>query len=170
METDQHPEPRDAETGPGPPTSKEEDERSAVIADLEDRWRRAAAEVENLRKRYARELERERAAERARVAAAWLPIVDDLERALSHAEADADAIVAGVKAVRDHAVEVLARLGYPRHDEVGVPFDPLRHEVLSVVEHTDAAPGTVVQVLRPGYGEPDRQLRPAAVAVSNAPE
>jgi molecular chaperone GrpE len=141
------------------------------VEELEDRWRRALADLDNLRKRYARELPREREAERSRVAAAFLPVVDNLELALSHAGADdPGAIVSGVRAVRDQAVEVLRSLGYPRHEETGVPFDPERHEVVSVVEEPDTAPGTVVRVLRPGYGEPGRQLRPAAVAVSRKQE
>jgi molecular chaperone GrpE len=165
----QHPEPREPDPGPGPPPS-EHDDRAAVIADRDDRWRRAAAEVENLRKRHLRELEQERSAERARVASTLLPILDDLERALEHAGADPDTIMAGIRTVRDHAVEALARLGYPRQDEAGVPFDPLRHEVVRVVEDPDVARGTVVEVVRPGYGEPDRQLRPGAVAVSKSRE
>ena len=141
-------------------------DHSAALAELEDRWRRALADLDNLRKRYARELEREREAERNRVAAAWLPVVDNLELALAHVAADPGAIVEGVRAVRDQAVGVLGLLGYPRQDAVGVPFDPARHEAVSVVDDPDAAPGTVVRVLRPGYGEGERQLRPAAVAVA----
>ncbi|RZB19804.1 nucleotide exchange factor GrpE [Streptomyces sp. F001] len=152
----------DAATGAGTP----DDEYAAALKEVEDRWRRALADLDNLRKRHARELERERAAERARTAAAFLPVIDNLELALSHADADPGAIVEGVRAVRDQAVSALERLGYPRHDETGVTFDPTRHEVVGVVQDADAEPGTVVQVLRPGYGDADRQLRPAAVSVA----
>ena len=141
---------------------------AAALAGLEDRWRRAVADLDNLRKRYARELERERAAERARVAAQWLPVVDDLDRALAHADEDPSAVLEGVRAVRDHALAVLARLGYPRYEDVGVPFDPARHEAVKAVPDAEAAPGTVVEVLRPGYGREDHWLRPAAVAVATA--
>jgi molecular chaperone GrpE len=144
---------------------------SALDAEeLEDRWRQALADLDNLRKRYARDRPRELEAERAAATAAWLPVVDNLELALAHADADPETIVRGVQAVRDQALDVLRSLGYPRHDETGVPFDPVLHEVVSVVEDPDTAPGTVVQVLRPGYGDPDRQLRPAAVAVSRKQE
>jgi molecular chaperone GrpE len=137
-----------------------------ALAEVEDRWRRAVADLDNLRKRYARELQREREAERARVANAWLPVLDNLELALGHADSDLSPIAQGVRAIRDQAVEALARLGYPRRDEVGVPFDPSLHEVVAVVDEPEAPPGTVVRVVRPGYGEHDRQLRPTAVAVS----
>jgi molecular chaperone GrpE len=63
---------------------------------------------------------------------------------------------------------VLARLGYPRYEQVGVPFDPARHEAVQAVADADAPPGTVVEVLRPGYGREDHWLRPAAVAVATA--
>jgi molecular chaperone GrpE len=138
----------------------------AELAELEDRWRRALADLDNLRKRYARELAREREAERERVASAWLPVLDNLERALEHAAGDQGALVEGLRSVRDQAVSVLASLGYPRQDQAGVPFDPARHEAVTVIEDAEGAPGTVVRVIRPGYGEGERQLRPAAVAVA----
>src|SRR5437879_2110722 len=101
-----------------------------AVAELEDRWRRALADLDNLRKRYAKELARERQAELAGTVAAWLPILDNLELALGRAESQSRAIVEGVRAIRDQAVELMARLGFPRQDEVGVPFDPARHEVV----------------------------------------
>ncbi|HEX2297447.1 MAG TPA: nucleotide exchange factor GrpE, partial [Pseudonocardiaceae bacterium] len=55
---------------------------------------------------------------------------------------------------------------YPRQDEVGVPFDPAQHEAVRIVNDPESEPGTVVEVLRPGYGEAERQLRPGAVTVS----
>ena len=143
----------------------------ATVAELEDRWRRALAELDNARKRHARELNHKAEDERRRICLAWLPIVDNLELALAHAEDDPASIIVGVRAVRDQAVALLASLGYPRDDETGIPFDPLRHDAANVVEDPGVPPGTVVRVLRPGYGmPPDRQLRPAAVAVSRRQE
>ncbi|MCW2659737.1 MAG: hypothetical protein JWP83_889 [Mycobacterium sp.] len=138
------------------------------LARLEDRWRRAVADLDNLRKRYARELDRERGAERSTVARAWLPIVDNLERAVSHARDEA--VIDGLRNILQEAVQVLERLGYPRDAATGVPFDPERHEVVGVADHQDSAPGTVLEVIRPGYGEGSRQLRPAAVVVSRREE
>jgi molecular chaperone GrpE len=136
------------------------------VAELEDRWRRALADADNLRKRHAAELRAERGAERARVAAAFLPVVDNLELALAHAEADPAAVVQGVLAIRDQAVQLLAGLGYRRDDESDVPFDPARHEVVAVVDEPDAEPNTVTRVVRPGYGSDRGQLRPTAVTVA----
>jgi molecular chaperone GrpE len=160
--TPSEPVPRPAEEATGPPA---DDETGAALAELEDRWRRALADLDNLRKRHARELERERAAERARTAAALLPVVDNLELALAHGGSDPQSVLEGVRAVHAQAVTILDRLGYRRHAETGVPFDPGRHEVVSVVDAPGAEPGTVVQVVRPGYGEGDRLLRPASVTV-----
>jgi molecular chaperone GrpE len=140
------------------------------LAKIEDRWRRAVADLDNLRKRYARELDHERASERSRVAGAWLPIVDNLERAISHAGERSDAVLDGLRSTLGQAVQVLERLGYPRDTEAGVPFDPQRHEVVGVVDQPDSAAGTVVEVVRPGYGDGTRQLRPAAVVVTRRGE
>ncbi|MGH3911165.1 MAG: nucleotide exchange factor GrpE [Pseudonocardiaceae bacterium] len=138
----------------------------AAVAALEARLRRALADLDNLCKRHARERERERQADAKRLAAAWLPVLDNLDLALSYADADPSGIIEGVRRVREQALGVLAGLGYPRQDEVGVPFDPAQHEVVSVVNDPESEPGTVVKVLRPGYGEAERQLRPGAVAVT----
>ena len=141
-------------------------ELSAEVATLDDRWRRAVADLENLRKRMAVEVDRERSYERNRAASALLPIVDNLDLALEHAAADPRSLVQGLLAVRDQAVNALAMLGFPRRDDLGVHFDPSRHEAVGSDPGADAVPGTVVAVVRPGYGEGDRQLRPAAVVVA----
>lgn len=142
----------------------------ARLEELHDRWLRATAELDNLRKRMARDLARQRLDERARVAAEWLPVVDNLELALRHADGDTGAVIEGVRAVRDQAVAVLARLGFPRVEDLGARFDPARHEAVSTVEDPEAEPGTVVAVVRPGYGEGPDQLRPASVVVSTKAE
>jgi molecular chaperone GrpE len=139
-----------------------EDRRSTA----EDQLRRVLAEVENLRRRTANEAERARAEERARVAAAWLPVLDGLDLALEHAGADPTAIVAGVEAVRAQALNLLAQLGFPRRNEDGAAFDPTRHHAVATQPAGDAEPGTVLRVVRPAYGDADRQLRPAAVVVA----
>jgi molecular chaperone GrpE len=108
------------------------------------------------------------AAERRRVAASWLPVVDNLELALAHADS-ASPIATGIQAIRDQALDLLAALGYQRDAETGVPFDPARHEAVSVTPG-QGEPGTVVSVVRPGYGQGEQQLRPAAVVVAGERE
>lgn len=150
-------------TPTSPPPAEPTAAEPAALAELEDKWKRALADADNLRKRLAKDLAAGQVAERRRVTAAWLPIVDNLELALAHAEDDSP-IVSGVRAIRDQAVELLAALGFPRDDEIGIPFDPARHEAVSVVAGDE--PGVVLSVVRPGYGAGEQQLRPAAVVVS----
>jgi molecular chaperone GrpE len=141
----------DASAPPSPPPPPVQ---GPDAAELEDRWRRALADLDNLRKRYARELARERAAERDLVTAAFLPVLDTVDRALEHADADPASIVEGVRTLREQAMAVVSGLGYQREDAVAETDDD------------QATPGSVVAVLRPGYGTADRQLRPAAVTVA----
>jgi molecular chaperone GrpE len=143
-----------------------EDDSAARVSELEDRWRRAVADLDNYRKRTARALEQERAGERARTSAEWLPVLDNLERALEYAEAEPGTVIEGVRSVLAQAQDVMGRLGFARRDDEGEPFDPTRHEAVSTVADSDAPDGTVVQVVRAGYGEGRSQLRPAQVVVA----
>jgi molecular chaperone GrpE len=138
----------------------------AQVAEMEDRWRRTAAELDNYRKRTARESASQREDERARVLARWLPVVDNLELALGHADAKPDAVIDGIRAVRDQALAVLAEFGYPQYDDQGETFDPNRHEAVGTIASSDEKPGTVVHVVRPRYGDGGHVLRPAAVIVA----
>ncbi|MDN3358115.1 nucleotide exchange factor GrpE [Actinomadura sp. DC4] len=150
---------------PGPA----ETDAATRISELEDRWRRALADLDNCRKRAARALEEERGAARAWTSAQSLPVLDNLERALEHAEAEPRVVIEGVVSVLEQARELIGRLGFPRQDDEGAVFDPFRHEAVSTVADADAAEGTVVRVLSPGYGEGERQLRPAQVVVAKGP-
>jgi len=140
----------------------------ARLAAAEDQRLRALADLDNLRKRCAAQVERAGADARAQVAGQWLPVVDNLERALEHATADPHTIVEGIQAVRQQALAVLAGLGFPRRDDTGATFDPARHEAIATTHDPRVPPGTVVQVVRPGYGASDHQLRPAQVVVAKA--
>jgi molecular chaperone GrpE len=136
------------------------------IAELEDLRLRAVADLDNLRKRCAAQVRRAEAETRAAVAREWLPVVDNLERALAASTADPAAIIDGIRAVREQALHVLARLGYPRRDDLGTTFDPTRHDAVAARADPAAADGSVVEVLQPAYGEGDHQLRPAQVVVA----
>jgi molecular chaperone GrpE len=137
----------------------------------EDHWRRALADLDNLRKRVARDASRQRDADRAQIASEWLPVLDNLDLAVEHSGAGPESIIEGVRVVREQALAVLSRLGFPRrHDEEGTDFDPARHEAVAGVPMPDAKPGTVLRVVRPGYGDDERQLRPASVVVATRGE
>lgn len=152
------------------PSPTPDDDLSLRLAEVEDRWHRAAADLDNTRKRAARELAVARDAERARAAAVFLPVVDGLEDAVTYARGVNPGLAEGMASIREQAIAALERLGYPRIDEVGVPFDPRIHEVVSVVERGEWPPRTVVAVARLGFGSPERLLRPAGVVVTAAEE
>ena len=159
-------EPADAGTVPaGLPA-----DQGPSVAELDDRWRRAVAELDNTRKRFERQLAESARAERARTAAAFLPVLDNLELALRHADAEPTAILAGVRAVHTQATDVLAGLGYQRIVPVGERFDPARHDAARTVPAGDGAEaGTVVEVHRAGYLDAAGTLvRPAVVTVAQA--
>jgi len=144
-------------------------ELGARIAELEDLRRRALADLDNVRKRCAAQITRAEAETRAAVAREWLPVIDNLDRALEHSSADPAVIIEGVRAVRDQALGVLGRLGFPRReDDRGAMFDPFRHDAVAARDTAGAADGSVVEVVRPGYGEGDHQLRPAQVVVARS--
>jgi len=153
---------------PTPPPATEDSAPTMAAMEPDERLARALADLDNLRKRFQREVLRERQAERMHVAAQWLPVLDDLDRALEHVSDDrSDGVIAGLRAVRDHAQDVLARLGYPRFEDLGEMFDPARHDALSVID-ADEPSGTIVGVVRPGYGTAEVILRPAGVVVARS--
>jgi molecular chaperone GrpE len=157
--------PAGAEAAPTGASAAEEDLRRE-LAEAQEQRLRALADADNARKRCAVLLGRAEAETTAQVTLRWLPVVDNLERALEHSAADPAAIIAGVRAVRDQAQAVLAGLGFPRRDDTGAPFDPGRHEAVATRPDPAVPDGTVVEVARPAYGEGDHQLRPAQVVVA----
>jgi molecular chaperone GrpE len=148
----------------------------ARIASLEkdkkdnwDRYLRTAADLENLRKRQRREVDDAKLESKGRVLKEMLPVVDNLERAIEHAttQAGTNPIVEGVQLVLRQFLTAFERLEVTPVEAAGQPFDPNLHEAISQQE-SDAAPGTVVQVLQRGYKAGDRLLRPALVVVAKA--
>jgi molecular chaperone GrpE len=138
-----------------------------------DRWLRAAADLENTRKRTKREIEDAKIDSKFKVLKEMLPVVDNLERAIEHAgggtEGDQNLrpIVDGVQLVLRQFTTAFERLEVTAIDAMGKPFDPNLHEAISQQE-SDQPPGTVVQVLQRGYRAGDRLLRPALVVVAKA--
>src|SRR5258708_32765468 len=84
------------------------------LAEAEDLRLRALADLDNLRKRCAAQVSRAVADTQAAVASEWLPVVDNLDRALAHSESDPDPVMQAARAGRGHAQSILARPGSPR--------------------------------------------------------
>jgi molecular chaperone GrpE len=162
--------------GNGPEAREAPEAQEAKLASLEkekkdnwDRYLRTAADLENLRKRQRREIDDAKLESKARVLKEMLPVVDNLERAIEHAttQAGTNPIVEGVQLVLRQFLTAFERLEVTPVEAAGQPFDPNLHEAISQQE-SDAAPGTVVQVLQRGYKSGDRLLRPALVVVAKA--
>jgi molecular chaperone GrpE len=135
-------------------------------AQLEDRYKRALADLDNYRKRSARELERRVTESRDAVIREWLDVVDSVERALKMEPDPVNPVAAGLRQVLDQMEAILARHGVQRMGAAGEQFDPERHEAISVVDTDELPDRTVVEVARSGFGSGDRVIRPAQVVVS----
>jgi molecular chaperone GrpE len=134
-----------------------------------DRYLRAAADLENMRKRQKREIEDAKFEAKNKILKEMLPVVDNLERAIEHAsQAGTNPIVEGVQLVLRQFTTAFERLDVTAIDAMSAPFDPNLHEAISQQE-SDQPAGTVVQVLQRGYKSGERLLRPALVVVAKAP-
>ena len=135
-------------------------------APLDDRFLRLAAEYDNYRKRTAKEKESIWNDAKADTAAAFLPVYDNLERALKQDTAD-EAYKKGVEMTMTQLRSVLEKLGITEIPALGQPFDPARHNAVMHVEDESAGENTVVEVFQQGYALGDKILRFAMVKVAN---
>lgn len=147
----------------------------AEVEDLKDRLLRAAAEMENLRRRSEREMADARQYAVTGFAREMLSIGDNLHRALSAVPDDVrdeggviKGLVEGVEMTERELLRALDKHGVKRLAPEGSKFDPNFHQAMFEVEHDDAAQGTVVQVMQHGYSIGDRVLRPALVGIAKA--
>jgi molecular chaperone GrpE len=128
---------------------------------------RTQADFENYRRRAARDAAAASARAKGNLVRELLPVVDNLERALSSADADAEGGLAeGVRLVLSEVLAVLERNGVTGFEPEGEAFDPTLHEAISTHPGNGAEPGTVVQVVEKGYKLDEQVIRPARVIVS----
>ena len=147
------------------------DEASSLVAAnaaLEDRLLRTAADFDNYKKRVAREREEYVAFANERLVKELLPILDDLERALTAAEEHEEAqLEEGVRLVHRSLAALLQRNGVTEIDTSG-KFDPHVHEAL-LSQPSEAEEGSLIDVVQKGYTLGDRVVRPARVVIAAAP-
>ena len=149
--------------------------RAAKADEHWDRLLRTAADLENFKKRAARE--RIEAAQFANAALLQklLPVLDHFEMAQTAAQtAEAPqggmaSLQAGIAMIQQQLKSILAETGLEEIDAAGKPFDPMQHEAVSQLESNDVPEGHVLQQIRKGYKLRDRLLRPAAVVVAKKP-
>ena len=152
------------------PSTEPEDELAAAVAKAEEHWDRylrAAAELENVRKRATRDVENARKYALERFGKELLSVRDTLEMGLAAAEsATVESLIEGKNATLKLLTNVLEQFGIVEVDPAGEPFDPEFHEAISVQASDDVEPGSVVTVVQKGYTLNGRLLRPAMVIVA----
>lgn len=149
------------------------------VAATKDKWLRAMADLENYKKRTKREMDDQALRTSKSLLSAFLPVVDNLERALEVAEptaagaSDENAenvrnLVQGIKMVQQEFLSALARNGIEAIDSIGKAFDPSMHDALQQFDSPDHPPGVVIREFEKGYKMNERLLRPARVIVAGA--
>ena len=146
------------------------DAAEAKAAENWDRYLRAAAEIENVRKRATRDVENARKFALEGFSRDLLAVKDSLEMGIQAAEnADVDSLLEGKAATLKLLCNTLERFGIEEVDPVGEPFDPELHEAMTMQPSADAEPGSVLSVVQKGYALNGRLLRPAMVIVASEP-
>ncbi|MCW8985304.1 MAG: nucleotide exchange factor GrpE [Thermoanaerobaculales bacterium] len=169
QEIDAEPEPEGLEPVPEAGLEKEAENLKAELDHVRDIYLRKLAEFDNFRKRVEREREDSRLAGVEEMVRELLPVLDNFERALQHAEDDSGAFQQGVEMIAKQLWDTLERRGVKEVNPVGQPFDPELHEAVQRVEDGQHAPGTVAWVMLKGYTMGDRLVRPAMVGVAVEP-
>ena len=155
---------------PAQPAAEAAPEEPAPEPDYKDQWLRAAAELDNVRKRARRDVASAEARGIAKLAKELLPALDNFERALAAAEAQPENrdhhLTDGIRLVQTELLAALARLGIEPDSPKGERFDPHRHEAVAQQQADGAEPGTIIEVYSAGYRYRDDVLRPAKVVVA----
>ena len=159
---------RTAQESPGP--------SAAEAADLKDRLMRVLADQENFRRRVERDCQDAVRFAATQLVKDLLQTADNLSRALESAPSELSAqndalgtLLAGVAATERALQETFAKHGIRRvQPALGEPFDPNQHQAIFEVEGSERAPGTIAEVVLPGYAYHERLLRPAFVGVAKS--
>ncbi|HJE26713.1 MAG TPA: nucleotide exchange factor GrpE [Limosilactobacillus pontis] len=139
------------------------------LADKDDKYLRAEAEIQNMTTRFKKERAQILKYDGQDLAKAVLPVLDNLKRALTIEVTDENGkqLKKGIQMVHDHLTSALTDHGITEIEADGKPFDPTLHQAVQTVPAQDGQkPDTVVQVLQAGYQLKDRVLRPAMVVVA----
>jgi molecular chaperone GrpE len=157
-----------------PGATEATEDPAALRARAEENWDkyvRAVAELDNVRKRTARDVENARKYALERFATDLLAVRDSFEMGLAAAgNADTDSLLEGSRATLKQLASTMERFGVTEIDPQGEPFDPTHHEAMMTQPSVEVEPGTVLSVYQKGYLLNGRLLRPARVVVAAAPD
>ncbi len=143
------------------------DEAQSLISQLRDSQLRERAEIENQRRRMARELDQARRFANERLLRELLPVCDNLERGLAVEHPGGEGLLEGMQLTLKALLKVMQDGGLTQIDPLGETFNPEMHEAMSMIDGEDGQPpNTVVNVLEKGYVLNERLLRPARVIVT----
>lgn len=169
----------DSAAEPSPPASGAADESADALAQLQrerdemrERWLRAAAELDNFRKRMRKEIEDVRLYAVAGLLRDLLEVLDNFERAVismqesTAQEGELDNLRSGVALIHQRFREILLSQGLERIEAEGAEFDPGLHEAILQVEKEGVAPGQITEVVQPGYRLRELVIRPCRVIVA----
>lgn len=156
---------RETPETPGPDAGELDALRKA-LADKEDQYLRLAAEYDNFRKRSQKEKEGLYQGAKSDAVAAFLPVYDNLDRALKQETAD-EAFKKGVEMTMTQLREILTKLGISEIPALGESFDPNLHNAVMHVEDEAAGENTIVDVFQAGFKLGDKVIRFAMVKVAN---
>ena len=149
----------------------ETEELQEQVSKANDQVLRVQAEMQNVRRRVERDVENAHKYALDKFTAELLPVVDNLERALSTIDAADDAqkaVATGLELTLKSFFDVLGRFKIDVVDPAGQPFDADLHQAVSMVPNPDLEPNTVMDVFQKGYTLNGRLVRPAMVVVSKA--
>ena len=137
-----------------------------LVADVNDKYLRLAAEYDNYRKRTAKEKESIYGDAKADTIKPLLAVYDNLERGIAQYD-EADVHRQGLELILRQFSEALTKLGVTEIEAKGQPFDPEKHNAVMHVEDEEAGENTVVEVFQKGFMLGDKVLRFAMVKVAN---
>ncbi len=140
------------------------------VKDEHEKMLRAVADLENYKKRAAKEKDEVQKFGVEKLLKDFLPVVDNFDRALEHAttSGDLESLKKGVEMIRKLFEDTLGKHGVRSFSAKGEPFDPNKHEAMSATETDEVPPNTVVTEVLRGFTLNDRLVRPALVVISRA--
>jgi len=142
-------------------------QRASELEQVRDKYLRALAENQNIRRRAAEEQARALAYQKQTLLRALLPVLDNFRYALANEAAAGDSGFAeGVRLILRQLEDILKAQGVVPLEVLGKPFDPSLHQAAEQVQSEEVPPGTIVEVVREGYRLGDQVLRPALVKVA----